>query len=109
MENHQKKAGFVGKPRTLKSGYPTFNLTENEAYGAIVVYKDDLPDKLFVATKRPDSFPVGARMRFRNKMMFYGWTVDRTEPLEFGRSHVILHNPEKVYRKNATAAARPAI
>lgn len=109
MENHQKKAGFVGKPRTLKSGYPTFNLTENEAKGAVVVYKDDLPDKLFVATKRPDYFPVGAKMRFQNKMMFYGWTVDHIEELYDGRAHIILHKPERVYRKNATAAARQAI
>ena len=109
MENHQKKAGFVGKPRTLKSGYPTFSLTDNEAYGAVVVYKDDLPDKLFVLTKRPDYFPVGAKMRFQNKMMFYGWTVDHIEEIDFGRTHIILCRPERIYRKNATVAARQAI
>ena len=109
MENHQKKAGFGGKPRTLKSGYPTFSLTDNEANGAVVVYKDDRPDKLFVLTKRPDCFPAGAKMRFPNKMAFYGWTIDHIEMLYDGRAHIILHRPERVYRKNATAEARSAI
>jgi len=109
MENHQKKAGFGGKPRALKSGYPTFNLTENEANGAVIIYKEDRPDKLFVLTKRPDFFPAGAKMRFKNKLAFYGWTVSCLQPIDAGRTHVMLHRPERVYRKNATAEARSAI
>ena len=98
MENHKTETGLVGQPRPV-SGYPTVELTENEARNATPFYTGDEPGKLFVSTKRPEFFPVGKRFRFRNKLSFYGWTVERHERLDEVRTHVILHKPERLYRK----------
>lgn len=108
MENHQEKTGVGGQSGPV-AGYPSVRLTENEARNATPVYTGDKPDRLFIPTKRPESFPVGKRFLFRNKLSFYGWTVERHERLDEVRTHVILHKPEKVYRKNATTGARLAI
>jgi hypothetical protein len=103
MEAYQKEEGIVGQPRLVrrgKSGYRTVDLTENEKAGAVVVRDSGEPRSLFIGTKRPANFPVGAALRLRNAYGMYGWTVKRHDPLEFGRIQVVLHLPERIYNRS---------
>ena len=108
MANHKAEAKFVGKPRLVKTGYRSIDLTENEAKNAITIYTERKPEKLFVSTKRPEAFPQGMKVRFRNKMCAYGWTIDRHERLDFGRTHIVLLNAKEL-SKSVTATRKVAI
>ena len=105
METDQAQAGAVRQPGGLvaptgRTAYKAMRLTENEALGAYVVDEaDGQPSMLFIATKRPDEFPVGARRCFRNKLYAWGWTIVRHDPLEWGRTHIVCKNPQKIYDK----------
>ena len=99
MEAHQEEegaGGFGGRMTARK--HRNKRLTENEAVGAVVVEDGGLPKTMFISTKRPDDFPVGAMFRFMNKWQNYGWTVDRHEELDGKRTHVVMKDPKKIYR-----------
>lgn len=104
MEAHQEKEGDVGQPGPVKP--KSFTLTGNEAIGAIVVEGTTGPISLFISTKRPELLPPGSVFRFMNKWQNYCWRVDRHEPLERGRTHVVCKDPQKIY--NARRQKKPA-
>jgi hypothetical protein len=97
MEANKTQEGAVGQPRAVTRGmYKRIRLTDNEALGAYDINSENGPVVLFIATKRPDLFPVGQLLAFRNKFSAYGWRVCKHEPLEWGRTHVICKNPRKL-------------
>lgn len=98
METDKKEAGYVRRPRVLKKAVGLM-LTENEAAGAVLVRNSetDAPEKLFFETKRPDAFPQGARLRFRNKFCTYSWKILGREETGWGKTQIYCGEARKIY------------
>ena len=101
METDKAQAGTVGQPGAVTAAkYSSVRLTENEVAGAVAVNDQaGRPEMLFVTTKRADLFPVGRKIRFRNKCSECGWTVTRAEPVFLGRAEIVLKFPQRIYGK----------
>lgn len=98
METDKTQAGVVDKSGSVNEKVRAMRLTENEAVTAVCISElNGCPQKLFISTKRPEEFPSGSKRRFRNKYCCYSWTVLSHEGLDFGRTHVMLGNPKRIY------------
>ena len=103
METDKTKTGVGNESGSVNEVVRAMWLTENEAVAAVCIADlNGCPQKLFISTKRPEEFPLGSKRRFRNKYCCYCWTVLSHEGLDFGRTHVLLGNPKKVYGNRGT-------
>lgn len=99
METDQTQAG-VGQHAGSLMRYRNLRLTENEAIGSITLYDAETPATLFITTKRTAEFPIGALFRFMNKWQNYGWSVERHDPLERDRTHIVCRKMKKLYSRS---------
>ena len=104
MADHSFEAENDGKSRFMKHEYKAVMLTGNEQDSAVLTMVAGTPTALAFSTKRPDAFPVGVKFRFRNKFVYYGWTILTHEAVEC-RTKVVCGCAHELYRHWRPACA----
>ena len=97
METNQTQAGAIGQPGSVSKRYRSVCLTEMELLGCVVLNRGGEPHKFFFGTKTPENFAVGDRVRFRNKVSEYGWTVEHIGSGSSMRTEIVCCSSKKIY------------